>query len=242
MDELFSRHERIAFQFSGGRDSLAALYLLRPYWARMTVYHLDTGDQFPEHREVVRRVAAELPDFRGIHGRLQDSLAAHGLPSDIIPTTHHTFVGQAVSGATFKVQDRYDCCFRALMAPMHERMVEDGITLIIRGQRDDEFDKPVTRSGFAEGGIEYFYPIQTWTADEVLRFLEEQGVEPAPFYRHGLTTTPDCMHCSAWWDEGRAAYLRQFHPNGYQLYRARLDMIRAALIPLAQTLTKELEE
>ncbi len=56
----FARHKRIAFQFSGGRDSTAALYLLRAYWSRMTVIHLDTGDQFPETREVVVAVGRDL--------------------------------------------------------------------------------------------------------------------------------------------------------------------------------------
>lgn len=239
---LFTRHKKIAFQFSGGRDSLAALYLLQPYWDLFTVYHLDTGDQFPEAREVVDRVAAEVPHFERIMGRVEQSIAAHGLPTDIIPITHHTFVGRAVTGAGFGLQDRYDCCYRSLMAPMHERMVQDGVTLIIRGQRDSDYAAPVTRSGHVENGIEFFYPIQEWSAENVMQYLAQIGVKPPPFYERGMKTTPDCMHCSAWWDEHRAAYLKQYHPESYRTYVGRLAKIRDALLPLAATLEHELKE
>ena len=39
-----ARHEKIGFQFSGGRDSVAALHVMRPHWDRMAIYITDTGD------------------------------------------------------------------------------------------------------------------------------------------------------------------------------------------------------
>ena len=37
--------------FSGGKDSRALIELFRPHLDGITVYHLDTGDMFPEIRE-----------------------------------------------------------------------------------------------------------------------------------------------------------------------------------------------
>jgi len=60
------RHGRGALHFSGGKDSLALVYLLRPSWERLTLYHVDTGDLLPEVREIVDMVEGMVPDFRRI--------------------------------------------------------------------------------------------------------------------------------------------------------------------------------
>ncbi|WP_196933715.1 methyltransferase domain-containing protein, partial [Pseudacidovorax intermedius] len=84
------RHRgRVGFQFSGGRDSTAALYLLRDRWADMTIYHLDTGDQFPETREVARRVRADVEAAGGRFEVIETDVRARreavGFPSDLVP-------------------------------------------------------------------------------------------------------------------------------------------------------------
>ncbi|MBX3659199.1 MAG: phosphoadenosine phosphosulfate reductase family protein [Ramlibacter sp.] len=79
MTDLFSRHKKVAFQFSGGRDSTAALYLMRPHWGQMTVYHLDAGDQFPETRKVVDAVERDVPIVR-LYSEVSELRSRHGLP------------------------------------------------------------------------------------------------------------------------------------------------------------------
>lgn len=227
------RHRgHIGFQFSGGRDSTAALYLLRDRWAEMTVYHLDTGDQFPETQEVVRRVRADVEAAGGRFEVIETDVRARreavGYPSDLVPVDNTTF-GRLVSGESLRITSRYECCAGALMDPMHERMVADGITLLVRGQRDDEYARPPMRSGDVADGFEVFYPLQDWTADQVQAFLEERGLPVAPFYRAGMRRAPECMGCTAWWDEGRADYLRVHHPQEHAVLLQRLADIRAAV-------------
>ena len=237
--QAFARHPRVAFEFSGGRDSLAALYLLRPYWGRMTVYHTDTGDQFPETQEVVSRVEAIVPRFVRIKGRLQESIEQFGLPTDLSPAGANSGMGAWHYGSP-RLQDRYDCCYRSLMAPMHERVTADGCTLVIRGQRDTDYKLPPMRSG-ESFGVEVLYPIERWNDDDVLGYLQEVGVAPARFYEHGLETSPECMRCSAWWDDKRAAYMKQFHPEAHKEYVARLVFVRNAIMPHLAALDTELE-
>jgi 3'-phosphoadenosine 5'-phosphosulfate sulfotransferase (PAPS reductase)/FAD synthetase len=224
LQSAFERHQRIAFQFSGGRDSTAALYLLRPLWSRLTVYHLDTGDQFPETRAVVDAVAREV-DIVLVQGDVAGVRREFGLPSDIVPVDN-TDIGRMVSGRAVKLQSRYDCCIRSLMAPMHRRMREDGITLLVRGQRDDEYAAPPHRSGQSADGFEVLYPIQHWTGEQVSAYLKDNGLPLAQFYERGARRAPECMGCTAWWDEGRAAYMREHHPAAFDSYRANMKTIR----------------
>lgn len=219
----FARHERVAFQFSGGRDSTAALYLLRPYWHLMTVYHLDTGDQFPETREVVERVNLDVPIVRIVSDVRRDR-AEHGLPTDLLPVDN-TATGRMVSGRGVGLQSRYECCWRSLMQPMHQRMFDDGITLIIRGQRDDDYATPPKRSGAVGDGFELLYPIQDWNTGRVQSFLEEHALPISDFYAAGAPHGSDCMGCTAWWDDGRLPVLRR-HPQAFAKYRADMKTIR----------------
>lgn len=229
IESAFARHDRIAFQFSGGRDSVAALFRLRPFWHRMTVYHLDTGDQFPETREVVQRVERMLPRrMVRIEGNVEAVREQFGLPSDVLPVDN-TPIGRMVSGRATKLQSRYDCCARSLMNPMHARMVADGITLIVRGQRDDEYDAPPLRSGDVQGGIEVLYPVQDWSAERVMRYLKDNQLPLAPFYDAGMKRAPECMGCTAWWDEGRPAYLKQWHPVAFAAWRDRMGAVRGEI-------------
>ncbi|MDB5730700.1 MAG: hypothetical protein JWQ03_595 [Variovorax sp.] len=232
----FDRHERIAFQFSGGRDSTAALYLLRPYWTRMTVYFLDSGEVFPETLAVLEQVERDLPQpIVRIQSDVAKVREEHGLASDVVPVDN-TPLGRMVSGRTVKIISRYECCARTLMNPMHARMLADGITLIVRGQRDDDYASPPARSGRTEGGIEVLYPIQPWTTAQVDAFLAEHRLPVAPFYEAGMPHGSDCMGCTAWWGEGRAAYLQARHPDAHAVYRERMNTVRTEITRQLQQL------
>lgn len=221
----FKRHQRIGFQFSGGRDSTAALYLLRDYWPRMTIYHLDTGDQFPETQAVVRAVEAETGPMVRITTDVHASRDEFGFPSDLVPVDN-TYVGRLLSGRSVKLVSRYECCAKNLMLPMHQRILDDGITLLIRGQRDDEYVKQPLRSGDVENGLEVLYPIQDWSGAQVSEYLVANSHPIAPFYERGARRAPECMGCTAWWDEGRAQYMRDHHPAAYTDYAVNMKTIR----------------
>lgn len=240
-----TRHKRIGFQFSGGRDSTAALYLLRPYWRQMTIYHLDTGDQFPATRAVVDRVEADLTSDGVTLHRIASDVAAvrkqFGLPSDLVPVDNHAYVGRHVSGRDLQLQSRYECCTRALMHPMHQRMIADGVTLIVRGQRDDEYDRPPYRSGDIGEGFEFLYPIQNWKGEQVTAYLREHGLPLADYYDNGARRAPECMGCTAWWDEGRAAYMRNKYPEKHAVLVRSLAGIRAEIDRQYRFLTGEMQ-
>ncbi len=227
MDAIIGRHERIALQFSGGKDSIACLFLLKPFWDRLTVYWLDTGAAFPETVALAQQVRDMVPNFARIEGRQPQVIEAFGIPSDLVPVSG-TPIGIEVAGGGQPIQDRYLCCYRSIMLPMHERMIEDGITLIIRGQKDADRFKARVRSGEVHDGIEYLFPIQDWTSKQVMDYLREQDA-PIPRFYEVLNAAPDCMTCSAWWEEGASKYLKRYHHAQYLENQTRLDVINKAV-------------
>ncbi|WP_225784652.1 methyltransferase domain-containing protein [Xenophilus sp. Marseille-Q4582] len=239
------RHRgRVGFQFSGGRDSTAALYLLRARWPDMTVYHLDTGDQFPETGDIVRRVREDVEAAGGAFITVTTDVKAYratvGWPSDIVPT-FNTPLGRRVSGEAQPLVDRYQCCWDNLMWPMYERMRADGITLLVRGTRDDEFAAPVLRDGDVADGVEAHYPIGGWTAAQVDAYLAAEGLPVAPYYARGLTRAPECMGCTAWLDEGRLRYMRDHHPKHWGSVVERLETINDEVGRAVHWLKHEME-
>jgi 3'-phosphoadenosine 5'-phosphosulfate sulfotransferase (PAPS reductase)/FAD synthetase len=227
IESVFDRHERIALQLSGGKDSLACLYLTRPYWDRLTVYWLNTGRSFPETLAIMEHVRGIVPNFVEIDGNVDQVHSQFGIPSDIVPSSG-THFGRMVGHDAPLIQDRYSCCFVTKAVPMDKKMKEDGITLIIRGQRNDDEAKGTARNGLVENGVEYLFPVEDWTAKQVLRFLEDRRV-PIPRFYEVLDEAPECMTCSAWWEKGAAKYLKRYHYEAYKEVQNRLESINQAV-------------
>lgn len=233
-----ARHERVALSFSGGKDSLAVIYLLRDHLPRLTVYHTDTGDLLPEQMEIVRHVEAMAPNFVRIETRVRDWIAQHGLPTDLLPHSAHD-VGQQM-GEGEKLVSRYDCCYRNLMWPTWSRMVEDGNTLVIRGTKRVDMKRLPVGNGHVENGVEIWYPLQEWTNEQVFAYLAEQDAPRSHVYDH-VTNSPECARCTAWWGEKRAAYLKQFHPELFKEYAAGIRIVADAITKPLATLNAEMQ-
>jgi 3'-phosphoadenosine 5'-phosphosulfate sulfotransferase (PAPS reductase)/FAD synthetase len=232
------RHGRGALHFSGGKDSLALVYLLRPSWDRLTLYHVDTGDLLQEVREIVDMVEGMVPDFRRIETDAKGWTAAVGLPSDLVPTSS-TPMGLSIGASKRRIVDRFDCCAINLMIPMHQRMIADGVKLVIRGTKRADLARLPVESGDTGSGYELWLPLQEWSHDEVFAYLRRVGAPICRVYEHKVNA-PECATCPAWWSEGRAEYLKKHHPDLFEVYRAKLAAVAAEVTPHWNALQGEL--
>lgn len=215
-------------QFSGGKDSLACLYLLEPQWNDLIVAWVNTGAAFPETLELMERVQAMVPNFREI--RSDQSIVSRGYPVDTVPVQAGTIgkMSEHYKGVFF--QSRYDCCAHSLWNPLYRAMQEWGVTVIIRGQKCTDGRKIPINDGSVINGIEYRFPLESWSDARVISFLKERGVDIPRNYQH-MTTGLDCWNCTAYLDEnaGKLSYLRQYHPQWHKEVGSVLESYRELL-------------
>ena len=238
--DLFSRHEKIALQCSGGKDSLACLHLLKDYWPKLTVYFLNSGDAFPETLAVINNVARTVPNFVEVKGNVHGVHTAFGIPSDIVPASSTAFAHMIdVNADKVMITDRYTCCAHSIMYPLHQRMLDDGITLIIRGQKACDSYKSPALSGAIIDHLEFFFPLENWTDKEVYEYIVKHDIA-LPLLYDDLTSSADCLTCTAWLSEGRGKYLNTYHPKSHVIYMERLNAIADAAAEHAENFRKEL--
>lgn len=236
---VLARHDNIAFQFSGGKDSTALLMSMREFWNIMTVYHLDTGDMHPETQEVVAKVEKMVPRFVRVQSDVFAVKKRFGLPSDIIPWTSSAAAHALNAGSTVLMQDRVSCCFRTTMLPLHRRMRYDNITLIVRGQKNRDELKGALFSGDILDGFEFLYPASDWTDNDCFQIMRDNGIPIPRYYTEGLVHSGDCVGCTGWCsEEDRPNYLKKYHPERYATYREDLLAITDALRPQVKGISK----
>src|SRR4029077_1530291 len=96
-------------------------------------------------------------------------------------------------------------------------------------------------SGDTSLGYELWLPLEGWSHDEVFEYLRAVDAPICRVYEHQVNA-PECARCTAWWSEGRAAYLSRYHPDLYEKYQARLALVAAEVVPHWQTLLKEMSD
>lgn len=234
---VLAPHCNIGLHFSGGKDSLAVAYLLRPYWEQITFYHLDAGDLLPEVREIVAQIAAKVPRFERINANSRAWAALNGQPSDLVPYTGTP--PAMMMGGKVRISGRWDCCGANLWIPMHARMVADGVSLVIRGTKRADMTRLPAGSGDKSMGYELWLPIEDWSHEDVFAYLREVGAPINRIYQ-STVNSPECATCPAWWNEGRADYLSKHHPELFAIYRRRLETVAGEVLPVFAALKSEL--
>lgn len=201
-------------QFSGGKDSLACLYLLEPRWAQIEVVWVNTGAAFPETLEQMERIRKLVPHFHEIQSN--QNIEDQGYPVDVVPLLS-TMAGTAFEGYSGPVfQSRYSCCAAALWNPMVQTMQALKPDVIIRGQKRTDRNRVPIAHGEVVHGVEYQFPLDTWTDADVYAYLKERGI-PLPRNYERMATGLDCWNCTAYLGEnaGKLDYLHEFHPAKY---------------------------
>jgi phosphoadenosine phosphosulfate reductase len=200
-------------QFSGGKDSLACLLLLKDQLHDITVVWADSGDAFPETHEQMQMVRAMCPNFVVAQGDAKAVIEKFGYPTDLLPVSNHSQVMQLSSQDKLPLQGYLECCVRSFLEPMHKKTLELGATMIIRGQKACDKKKAPIKSGDVVNGITYWFPLEHWTDEQVMEYVE--GSPLLPLHYATANTSLDCMHCTAYLSDNawKLPYLKRNHPT-----------------------------
>ena len=225
---------RAAIQFSGGKDSLAVLYLMRDKLDGVTVYFGDTGHAYPHMlsfvQETCGKLGARLKIIRPPVS-IDHYHAAFGLPADIVPVEASIAMRPYIKETKPLIQASLLCCSMMLWQPLARALVEDGITDVYRGSKGADHHVGAA-DGSTENGITYHSPLWGWTDEQVFAYLKEQGAElPAHYSR--VNTSFDCLYCTAFLNHPGARekleWTREMYPNAWGRLSRNLATIKGAI-------------
>lgn len=194
-----------SIQISGGIDSLAMLFHLKPRWNDSIVMWGDSSAAYPETYVLMARIKAMVPRFRAVRSNQPDSIAQYGIPVDVVPVKYSRQGEMAFGPQPVQYQSYLDCCSRVLWAPMQRACLAMGIDTIYRGQRSEDERKAPIRTGHVdEFGIRHVFPLEGWTRKQVMAFCEKECPDLIPdYYRKGETSSRDCWDCTAYRNENQ---------------------------------------
>ena len=77
-------------------------------------------------------------------------------------------------------------------------------------------------------GIELLMPIETWSTEQVFKYLKQVGAELPPGYAEGEKTGRDCWDCTAYLDDNKQR-IANLPADRQMVVRDRLAQIEAAI-------------
>lgn len=215
-----------ALAFSGGKDSMACLHLLREELD--CAIYVDTGFAYPETRDLVN-YAAGLVTMYVVQSDRQGQNAREGLPADVVPV-EWTVLGQRFTHPkAVTIQPSLVCCYENLAQPLLSKAKELGVTDLYYGQRLDELYRAPARDHEVIDGMTRHHPIETWTAPQVLDYLATKMTIPA---HYTITRSSlDCYDCSAYVRESRdrVAWTEVHYPARHAAYLVRANAVHACV-------------
>ena len=240
---MIAGHKNIVLLFSGGKDSMACLFLLKDHLSDITVLWSNTGKNYPELLDTVSRAKKLCPNFIEIKTDRDAQWKENGLPSDIVPIDY-TKMGQ---GMTCKkkvmIQSYLQCCWENISSPLVEKYKELGATLIIKGQRADEAHRSISENGYMKDGIQFWHPIEGGTKEQVLDFLRSEMGNLPDHYKLDHSSM-DCWDCTAFAEHShdRAEYMKVYYPVKYKQYQKKLNKVCGAITDTYKQYARLIEE
>lgn len=218
-----------ALAFSGGKDSMACLHLMRE--TLDCAIFVDTGFTYPETREMVNYAASLVPTMHVVQTDRRQQNAREGIPADIVPIAW-TVIGQQFSGnKAVTIQSYLGCCWETIIDPLWAKARELGVTHIVMGQRTDEPYKSPARHETPVDGIVRLHPIEDWSGQQVLAYLKTKMDVPAHYLALEHNTSLDCYDCPAYEHQSRdrLVWTAARYPAFYAEYSVRRKALDGAL-------------
>ncbi|MGC9060438.1 MAG: phosphoadenosine phosphosulfate reductase family protein [Thermoplasmata archaeon] len=194
------KNMKIAVSFSGGKDSAVAFHLLSKVTSQFDVIFVDTGLEFPETVEYVKKMAKGKPLF--------------------ILKPEHSF-WDLVDSMGPPAKDYRWCCKVCKLAPVASHVGKYGEILTVEGRRRAEsFAREkinlIEKNPFVPGQI-LVNPIRNWCAFEIWLYILKEHIPVNPLYFHdferiGCYLCPSAHACE--FDE-----VASLHPEMYERWQ-----------------------
>lgn len=211
---------------SGGKDSMACLYLLRDELDG--AIYIDTGFAYPETLAMIDHASTLVPVHR-ITSQRELNHQASGIPADVVPV-EWTAIGQRFTRQKpYRIQSSFECCYANIGKPLLDASITLGVTHLVYGQREDDIHKAPIRDGEMMNGIVRVHPIEHWTTEDVLRYLSTK-MEIPPHFQLAHSSL-DCYDCTAFQrqSQDRVVWMKDRHPEYYAAYAAKANAVLDAL-------------
>ena len=224
----FVEHEGVNgvyVSFSGGKDSLVLLHLVRYIYPDVPAVFANTGIEFPEQVKFVREFqnvtevypVKHFPKILKEDGIVYPSKevamyvkAAKGGAKYAVNGLH----GLDLDGKESRYKERFkkwafllgcgvkispDCCKLMKEKPMMNYEKKTGRSPIIGTRAEESFRRSV---GWMKAGCNSFKgkrhkstPLSLWLESDVLRYVEENGIKLSPMYSEAGLKRTGCMFC-----------------------------------------------
>lgn len=212
--------DKLVVAFSGGKDSLLVLHLVRQYYPQVAVTFNNTGVEYPETGAFVKQIAKDwhlnLITTKPYKKTFWDCVKQYGFPME-------TKSSYLKSGKQYKAH----CCYYLKEMPMKLAIRQNDWLGMFTGTT--AIESRVRMFAARDRGICSYIkhynlckinPILWWTEEEVWDFIKQEGLPYNPLYDVGAHRI-GCMPCTAYlnWEE----QLSKLNINMYALVKLRKD-------------------
>lgn len=224
LDVSSQQGHKLLVAFSGGKESILLADMLKQHKQAIELVWCNTQAMFPHMIEFVRAYRDKGYALVELQSDQPARLLREGLPSSVVPIDFMF----SKPGRPLKISDYITCCHELRSFPIAEYAVSKNNLLVVDGQRQQ--DGILNRNGktmtpaYNGHSIQVTSPIWDWTTDEVMAYIQENGLELPSQYPQVMDSL-ECWSCTHNPTKQKIDYMRREYPELLQDLKPMLSYV-----------------